>query len=191
MIKAIIFDYFGVIGTDTLTVIVDELRTTDASKADHIVQLVGAASKGTIDPDISRAEVADTLGLTGEEYANKIKNGETRNQQLLNYIKDLRPRFNTGLLSNIIRGGLEVRFTSEELETYFDVVVSSGDIGYAKPEPQAYEITVERLGVRLNECIMVDDREDYCRGAIGVGMRAVQYQSFKQMKHELSSLLSN
>lgn len=188
MIKAIIFDCFGVLVNDALESTVNELKIKHPDKAKRITNLVTDASKGLIDPDASRTAVADILGITIAEYANRMKNAEIKNQPLLNYIKELQPRFKLGLLSNIISGGLEVRFTSDEL-SMFDALVVSGEIGYAKPQAQAYEITAERLGVRLNECVMIDDREDYCQGATGVGMQAIQYQSLEQMKSDLEKLL--
>lgn len=188
MIKAIIFDCFGVLLTDALQATVDELRHSNPDVAEAIVKSVTLSSKGVIDAQTSRMEVADLLGLTMDEYIDKIRTGEVKNVQLLSYIKQLAKDYKIGLLSNVLKGGLEVRFTSDELSV-FDAVVSSGDIGYAKPEAQAYEITAERLGVRLNECVMIDDREDYCSGAIGVGMQAIQYQSFDQLKSELGKLI--
>lgn len=189
MIKAIIFDCFGVLLTDALQSIVDELRLTNSITADEIVQLVTATSKGAGDREFFRTAVASKLGMTRDEYADTIKNSEIRNQSLLDYIIQLRPRFKTGLLSNVGSGGLEVRFPDDELAIYFDVVVASGDTGFAKPEAQAYEITADRLGVRFEECIMIDDRQDYCQGAVGVGMQAIQYVSFEQMKSDLEKLL--
>jgi HAD superfamily hydrolase (TIGR01509 family) len=189
MIKAIIFDCFGVLITDSLGEIVSELKKDNPDKADHIVKLVNAASKGAMDATASRSAVAGELGLTLDEYINAIRNGEVKNKPLLDYIKELRGRYKTALLSNIISGGLEVRFPDNELLQYFEVVVASGDIGFAKPEAQAYEITAEKLGVRLEECIMIDDSEDYCQGAKGVGMQSVLYQSFEQAKRDLSNLL--
>lgn len=188
MIKAIIFDCFGVLLTDALQATVDELKLANPDMAEEIVRLVSLSSKGLADAETSRTAVADLLGLTIDEYITKIRTGEVKNVQLLNYIKQLRSKYKIGLLSNVFRGGLEVRFTSDELSV-FDTVVSSGDIGYAKPEAQAYEITADRLGVRLEECIMIDDREDYCQGAVGVGMQAIQYQSFEQMKSDLEKYL--
>ncbi len=119
-----------------------------------------------------------------------ITDREGKNQELLDYIVDLRKNYKTGLLSNISIGGLGARFSPEELTHHFDAVVASGEIGYAKPEAQAYEITADKLGARLDECVFIDDREDYCAGAKGVGMQAVLYQSFDQMKQDLSRLLA-
>ena len=48
----------------------------------------------------------------------------------------------------------------------------------------------DRLDVRLVECVMIDDREDYCVGARGVGMQAIQYKSFGQMQRELQQVLA-
>lgn len=191
MIKTIIFDCFGVLVTDALEAIVSELRMTDAETADEIVALVHAASKGAMDPQAARAAIADKLGITTQEYANKIRHGEAKNRPLLEYIQGLRPQYKTALLSNVIRGGLESRFTARELAAHFDAVVASGDIGYAKPEAQAYQAVADRLGVRLDECIMVDDRQDYCDGAIAIGMQAVRYKSFGQMQTELARLLAS
>ena len=188
MIKAIIFDCFGVLLTDSLEDIVHELKVINPDKAKEIIRLVGLASKGLSDAQASRVVVADILGLTIDEYIDKIRTGEIKNLPLLKYIEVLKTDYKIGLLSNIISGGLEVRFTGDEL-SIFDAIVVSGDIGYAKPEAQAYEITAERLGVRLEECVMIDDREDYCLGAIGVGMKAFQYQSFDQLKSELGKYL--
>ena len=181
MIQAIIFDCFGVLLTDALSGLVEAVRVTDAAKADRIVALVALASAGRLDADASRAAVAAELGLSVGEYAAGIKAGEVRNQELFTYIQQLRPRYKTALLSNVIRHGLDVRFPGGELAEYFDVVVASGDVGYAKPAAQAYALTAERLGVRLSDCLMVDDREEYCVGARGVGMRAIRYESYPQL----------
>lgn len=189
MIRAIIFDCFGVLVNDALSAMVDELKVTEPEKAQQIIDTIAAANKGIITAEVSRDMVAGIFNITTDEYISRVRSGEAKNQQLLDYIPGLRPRYKTALLSNTSTRGIEVRFTPEELSACFDAVVVSGVIGYAKPEAQAYEITAERLGVRLNECVMIDDREDYCAGAIGVGMQAIRYESFDQLKRELSAVL--
>ena len=84
--------------------------------------------------------------------------------------------------------GLGRRFSKDELDRYFDVVVPSGEIGYIKPEPQAYLITAERLGVKPSECIMVDDRQVCVDGAIAVGMQAILYESLTELTNQLTQL---
>jgi HAD superfamily hydrolase (TIGR01509 family) len=68
--------------------------------------------------------------------------------------------------------------------------VSSGEIGYAKPEPEAYEIVAQRLGVRLDECVFTDDRADFCEAARAVGMQAIEFTGLEQFRHALEPLLA-
>jgi putative hydrolase of the HAD superfamily len=190
MIKAIIFDCFGVLITDALTNVIEDLRIIDSAKAEQINSLVMASNRGQIDPDTYRQAVADILGLTLDEHMGRLKNAEVKNQELLDYILVLKDSYKIGLLSNVSSNGLKLRFQPEELIEHFDVVVPSSEIGYAKPEAEAYEIIADRLGVRLSDCIMVDDREDYCLGATNVGMTAIQYKSLEQLKADLKGAIS-
>jgi len=188
MVRAIILDCFGVSVTDALTQIIDDLRGSDPEKADEITRLSNEAGKGLIEPHPYRAAIADVLELSFDEYMNKLRSGEHKNHELLSYIKTLRPQYKIGVLSNVSAGGLKLRFSEQELRQHFDTVVASGEIGYAKPEAQAYEIAASSLGVRLDECVMVDDRQEYCDGAIGVGMQAILYIDNEQLKTELKSI---
>ncbi len=189
-IKAIIFDCFGVLITDPLDIILAELELSDYEK-EGIMRLVAVANRGKIPSVIYRKALANKLGISFDEYINKIKASEIKNGELLTYISDIKKRYKVGMLSNVSsKESLVSRFTKAELSNNFDVVIASGDIGYAKPQAQAYEIAASELGVLLNECVMIDDRYDYCQGALGVGMHAIQFQTFNQMKAELQTLIS-
>ena len=115
---------------------------------------------------------------------------EVKNLPLLDYIIVLKTDYKIGLLSNVTSTGLHSRFSDDELTSHFDVVVTSGEVGFAKPDAQAFEITADRLGVKLDECVMIDDQPAFCEAAVRLGMQAIQYDSFDQMKHELRVLLS-
>lgn len=189
MIKAIIFDLFGVLVTDALEALVTELKETQPEVADQVVRLVVASNNGTIPHEESRELIAELLGITVDEYAQRVRGGEVRNQALFDYILELRKSYKTALLSNAGTKSLEVRFVPGELDKYFDVIVVSAVIGFAKPEARAYEVVAEKLGVRLDECVMIDDRGLYCDGARQIGMPAILYQSMPQLRSELSGIL--
>lgn len=191
MIKAVIFDCFGVLITDALQVLCDEVRARDPAAADQIRDLVRLANRGIADPEASSRQVAAILGTTYEGYRQRISDGEVRDTQLLEYVGSLRKMYKTALLSNIGKGSLLRRFTEDELSRYFDTVVASGEVGYAKPEPEIYEIAADRLGLRLDECVFTDDREEYCEGARAVGMQAILYEDFSRFRPALEALLSN
>lgn len=189
MVRAIIFDCFGVLITDALQLVLQEVSQYNPEGAAEIHDIIRAANRGLISPDVSRERVATIIGVTTDEYRARISAGEVKDTQLLEYIKGLRPTYKTAILSNISGPSLRRRFTETELNNYFDVVVASGDIGYAKPEPEAYEITAERLGVRCDECIFIDDREIFVEAARATGMQALLYTNFEQFKAEIVGLL--
>lgn len=115
---------------------------------------------------------------------------ETINRDLLDYTKELSQTHKIAMLSNISRSGIDSRFEDGELTKYFDAVVVSGDIGFAKPEPQAYETAAERLGLRLDQCVMIDDKQEFCEAAQAVGMQAIHYQGLDRLKTELANKLN-
>lgn len=190
MIKAIIFDCFGVIITDALQAISSELRQVRPQDDELIRKYVRASNKGIISPEEAHENIAAVLGISVEEYGRRIAEGEAKDQTLMEYIAKLRPKYKTAMLSNISHSGLHRRFAPDELERSFDVVVVSGDTGFLKPEHEAFEAVVDRLGVRMDECVFVDDREDYCRAAQGLGMQTIAYVSFDLFRRDLYNILA-
>ncbi|MFE2753545.1 HAD-IA family hydrolase [Actinosynnema sp. NPDC059335] len=74
-------------------------------------------------------------------------------------------------------------------EDVFDVVVTSGDVGLAKPDRRIYLLTAERLGLPAHECVFVDDLAVNVRGAAAAGMVGVHHQSVHSTLQELEILL--
>jgi len=190
MIKAIIFDCFGVVITDAMLVVQQELDAKDPVAGQHMHDLIRANYRGIISPEESNKGIAELLDIPVDEFRDRIDHGEVKDHRVLEYAKELRRTYKTGMLSNIARPSLNRRFTSQELDEYFDVVVVSGDIGYAKPEAEAYEIVADRLGVRLDECIFIDDRAEFCEAARSVGMQGVCYTSLARCKVDIERILS-
>lgn len=148
-------------------------------------------NKGSTDLDRGRQQLAELFGLERADFEAKVARGEVRNTALLNFIETLRENYKTAILSNVPSGSLSKRFNDEEFAKYFDIVTASGDIGYIKPDPEAYRITARRLGVEPAECVFIDDRENQVGGAAKVGMRAILYQNLDQLKKELNELLTH
>jgi beta-phosphoglucomutase-like phosphatase (HAD superfamily) len=59
------------------------------------------------------------------------------------------------------------------------------------PEPQIYELTLERLGDGIDpaECVFVDDVDVNCEAARSLGMRAVLYRDADQAMAEVRAAL--
>ncbi len=92
--------------------------------------------------------------------------------------------YKLGIIANQKLGTAE-RLENWGLRQYFDVIVSSAEIGYAKPDKRIFEKALEMAGCTACESVMVGDRLDNDMiPAKALGMRTVwiknglaQYQS--------------
>jgi HAD superfamily hydrolase (TIGR01509 family) len=190
MIKAIIFDCFGVVITDALQALTDELGTKNPHAVGRVKQIIRTMNKGVGSVETARQNLAKQFGITKEQLRIKVTEGETKDNAVLDYVKELRRNYKTAMLSNIPGDSLRRRFEPGELESHFDAIVASGDIGYAKPERQAYQHAASQLGVEPKECVFIDDREGYVDAARELGMQGIVYKNLKQTRGELEQILA-
>jgi HAD superfamily hydrolase (TIGR01549 family) len=191
MVRAILFDCFGVIITDALRPIISELEASDPETARQVIDIIHANNRGLIEPAESNRRIAEMLGISVEEWRSRIQQGEIKDERVLGYIRELKEHYKTALVSNIGRQSLHRRFSDEELQTHFDTVAISGELGAMKPESEIYLHTAQMLGVEPKECVMVDDRETHCAGATAVGMQTILYSNFVQGKQAIEKLLAD
>ncbi|MBB5955181.1 epoxide hydrolase-like predicted phosphatase [Saccharothrix tamanrassetensis] len=77
-----------------------------------------------------------------------------------------------------------------EWQDLFDVVVTSGEVGFAKPDRRSYLLAAERLGLAPQDCVFVDDLAVNVRGAAAAGMVGVHHRSVRSTLAELEILLA-
>jgi epoxide hydrolase-like predicted phosphatase len=78
--------------------------------------------------------------------------------------------------------------TGDDLTTYFDAVVLSGQTGFGKPDLRIYLLTAERLGLTPEQCVFVDDMASNVTGAVRAGMVGVHHQHVATTLDELTAL---
>lgn len=85
--------------------------------------------------------------------------------------------YRLGLLSNLSRSDT-VWLRELELDSFFDATALSCEVGALKPEPEIYLVAAERLGVRPEECVLVDDIPLNVAAGKAVGMAGVRINRF-------------
>jgi HAD superfamily hydrolase (TIGR01549 family) len=189
MIKALIFDCYGVILADAFDIAYQKMGGDPVKDHAFISSTLHAFNRSQITADEFSEAVATRLGVSPDIWREVISSREDKDYRVLEWIKDLRKTYKTAMLSNIGSAGLRQRFTDDEIRSHFDACIASGDIGMTKPSPEIYEYAAAQLGVATEECIFIDDREDYCDGAARTGMKTVWYRSFVQAQAECTRLL--
>ena len=188
MVRAVVFDCFGVLATDGWLPFRDHYFGHDNDLITQAVALNKSTDAGIISYDEFITQVAALAGVIETEVRKKIENN-IPDGKLFEFIEQkLKPRYKLGLLSNAADNWLAEIFTAQQV-ALFDAIGLSYEIGAVKPAPIMYETIAQRLGVELSECIFIDDQMHYCEGAEAVGMRAIRYSSRASLIKELTPLL--
>jgi putative hydrolase of the HAD superfamily len=143
------------------------------------------------EPEVWR-HVATQFGLNEEqmrELERDYWSDDWLDAELVQFVRDLRLRVKTGILSNAwpeARKTLTVKF---RLADAVDVMILSAEVGCAKPDPRIYQIAVEQLGVRFDEAVFVDDMERNVAAAQALGMGGIQFKSTAQTIAEIEQYL--
>jgi len=77
--------------------------------------------------------------------------------------------------------------TAAEVMAQFDIVVESSVEGMRKPNPRIYEIACERLGVRPQEAVFLDDLGINLKPARAMGMTTIKVVDERQALDELGA----
>lgn len=93
------------------------------------------------------------------------------------------------LLTNNVQEWEPLWRTMLPVDEIFETIVDSGWVGYRKPEPQIYEMTLERIGMQAEACLFVDDIEANCEAARELGFTAVHYREPDQAIAEVREVL--
>lgn len=188
MIKALIFDCFGVFYTDPVFAYMRD-PATPPEKAESLHTLDKQAAVGALDKPGFVTQAASLLGISESEAEQRFFQSSERNEPLVELAKELRRNYKVAMLSNIGGDMMDGFFTSEERQQLFDAVILSGDVKMAKPDRAIFELACERLGVELSEAVMIDDMQTTCDIVKTFGMQSVCYKNLDQCKAELAAIL--
>lgn len=196
-IRAVFFDLGGVL-----------LRTEFQSPRERLAEEVGLtyeelvkivfeskssqeASIGKISEDEHWKFVARALHRPLKEREAIQKEffaGDIIDRELIAFIRSLRPRYGTGLISNAW-DGLRSYMEREQLADAFDVLTISAEVGVMKPGATIFEHAFEQLEVKPREAVFIDDFAENIAGCEAVGMHGILFKSTEQTLKDLKKLL--
>lgn len=180
MIKAVVFDMDGVLieakdwHYDALNKAL-RLFGYEISRFDHLTTYDGLPTKRKLEMlSIERGLPTELHAFINEMkqiYTMEIVFAQCKprfvHEYALSKLKAM--NYKLGVASNSIRTTIEVMMQKSRLEQYLDVQLSAEDVVKGKPDPEIYTKTMERLGVKPSECLIVEDNENGIRAARASG----------------------
>jgi len=198
MIKAIVFDYGGVITSGGAG---NELAVRLAQDLDISVDQASELTfgpwpeyiKGRIDEEEYWRRVETQYGHSIPSNKRMIWNTwghMSPRDEMLDFVKQLKSQgYTVGLLSNVIPN-TEKDIRAHGVYDLFQPCILSCQVGFAKPEPAIYQVLLQQLpGIEAEEIIFVDDQERCLKPARELGINCVMADKPGQITAGVNKLL--
>jgi putative hydrolase of the HAD superfamily len=101
-------------------------------------------------------------------------------------LRELQPVCRLAVLSNTSRQGFAGYLVQRRgFGGLFDKVISSAEVGFAKPEPEIYQIALDRLHIKPKQALFVDDLKRNTDAAGALGIPAIVFTTADALRKEL------
>ena len=136
--------------------------------------------RNEIDVDAFAAEYAAESASLGHEVDGRVVlgllAGELRPEMFRAIVRCREHGLRTALLTNnvVAMDGDWSAHLPAPLDELFDVIVESSKAGVRKPDPAAYELVLEELGVAADEVVFLDDLGVNLKPARAMGMTTIK-----------------
>ncbi|MBK8985083.1 MAG: HAD family phosphatase [Chloroflexi bacterium] len=197
MIQAIIFDIGGVL-----------VRTGDhrhrrewearlglaERESEEIVfggEMGTKAQRGDISDEALWVWVGQRLNLSQSDLAAFRRSfwaGDVLDTDLVAFIRKLRPRYQTAVISNATDGLHAALADKFHIADAFDLIVGSAVERVMKPDPEIFTRTLARLGRAPAEAVFVDDFAHNIKAARDLGLHTIHFQPGTDIPAELAQL---
>ena len=196
MIKAIIFDYGGVLSVEgSLSsfgeIYAPKLGVDPEEFTRLIIDNWSKARINKMDSKMFWLNLSKFLKIDQKIFRKDFMEFSGFKHEVLDLIKKLKNNYKLGLLSNHIEDWLEEIIAEHKLNEVFDIITTSYKTRIAKPDISIFKEIVEQLGVNPTECIYIDDLEKNIPPAKELGMKTILFKNFEQLKKELISFSIN
>lgn len=178
----IVWDYFGVLAQDSFWYTAERIaegngRSEEVKTAQHDADL------GKIGWDEYVAIVARDVAMPLDVVAERYQHHDINKAAILT-IKSL-PNHTHVVLSNASHTYLLDIMDRLGLNAMFDRVFVSSQIGFAKPDPRAFQHILQQMSCEPAGAIMIDDSARNVDAARALGMRGLVYEKSVDLGTEL------
>ena len=193
-IKGVVFDFGGVMTTctmpDRVRPIVDELGIPWKALEDGFAKYRRLMDGGFMGFDEMYRKIWEEAGVTLDEetQARILKEDMASflypNLRTLEGMRNLKAKgYKIGILTNMWADfGKKFRETFPQFIELADAMVVSGEEHMYKPMKEIYDLLRDRIGLKSEELLFIDDAAGNCDGARKAGWKAFRFISNDQIE---------
>lgn len=192
-IKAVVFDAGGVITEwrKPLTRFFTEIDVTVEEWVAAIEPDEEIANKGLLEPDECFKRIMKRLDREDQWLRlREVSPGSfERIEETFALLEELQDRFRLALLTNALSGSVDQLDRKVKLKKYFEVIIDSSAVGMVKPDKRIFLLTCQRLGLKPQQCLFIDDDEKNIKAAQKLGFQTVHFTEPKTGVEEIKEKL--
>jgi beta-phosphoglucomutase len=91
--------------------------------------------------------------------------------------------YRLAVASNSIRQTVELMMEKSNLARYMDLMLSNQDVSKPKPDPEIYNTAIARLGLKPEECLIVEDNQNGIKAAQASGANVMIVNSVEDVNY--------
>ena len=195
-IKGVVFDFGGVMTTCTMPErvrpIVDELGIPWKALEDGFAKYRRLMDGGFMGFDEMYRKIWEEAGVTlSDEVQARILEEDMAsflypNLRTLAWMRRLKAEgYKIGILTNMWADfGRKFRETFPQFIELADAMVVSGEEHMYKPMKEIYDLLRDRIGLKSEELLFIDDAPGNCEGARKAGWKALRFISNEQVESD-------
>lgn len=197
MIKAVIFDFGNVICSFDNKIFLNKIAQYSYKSAEELKKLIFQKSeittcyeKGEISTQKFINEVIKLaeLKISKKDFISAYTNIFTPLNPTINLIMKLKLKYKLGLISNTSKLHFDYCISKLKIFNLFDAVSLSFKVKVLKPDKKIFYNCLNKLKLRSEECVYIDDIQKYVHAAKGIGMQRIQFTSYKELRKYLRNL---
>lgn len=181
MVEAILWDNDGVL-VDTERLFFESTRRTLATggiqlNEEQFLDLSMRQGRSAFDLAIERGWPKEQVTNLKRErdllYSEMLRNQTRVLPGVAETLEALHGRMRMAIVTSSQRQHFDVMHADIGLARYFEFVLAREDYGRTKPNPEPYLLALERLGMRADSCVAVEDSERGLAAARAAGLRCL------------------
>lgn len=188
MIKAILFDFDGVVVDSEALHMKTFLDLLDPYGVDVSIErwykeFAGTGSRSIFERLTQeygiRTSVDELVEKRKKIYEGYVRGGALKEKPGVRaFLSPLREkRIKSAIVSGSHRSNIDAALEMLDLAGFFDLIVSGDELQERKPEPGPFLYAAKKLGMKPDECIVIEDSAAGCEAARRAGMKLIVMRS--------------
>lgn len=198
MIKTVIFDLGGVLvrteNRQPRQKLAEKYGMSYQELSDLVYRTESAemATIGNVSAEDHQQTILKNLNLPLDSFStfeDEFWGGDRLDFHLVEFIQSLRGEYKTVLLSNAWDNLRPLLKGLWKIDSVFDHIFISAELGLAKPDPEIYKVVIDSLDQDPSELIFIDDFVENVKAAREANLNAIHFRNRDQALADLAEYL--